>query len=130
MLKLCLLGKLPQLTFTLLVSDAASAVNIELPPQLQDLLFYLALNLGKPIPRAQVAALFWPHEASRGEQLANLRSRLNQLRKRLAVAEAQDYIDVKEDMVAFNANLPHWIDVDVFTKIANDNNVDLQTIVC
>lgn len=127
MLKLCLLGKLPQLTFTLLVSDAASAVNIELPPQLQDLLFYLALNLGKPIPRAQVAALFWPHEASRGEQLANLRSRLNQLRKRLAVAGAQDYIDVKEDVVAFNANLPHWIDVDAFTKIANDNNADLQT---
>jgi len=127
MLKLCLLEKLPRTTFTLLASDAASAVNIELPPQLQDLLSYLALNLGKPIPRAQVAALFWPHEVSRGEQLANLRSRLNQLRRRLAVVGAQDYIDVKEDVVAFNAKLPHWVDVDVFTKIANDKNADLQT---
>ncbi len=127
MLKLCLLEKLPQITFTLLASDAASVVSIDLPRQLQDLLSYLALNLGKPIPRAQVAALFWPHEVSRGEQLAKLRSRLNQLRKRLAVVGAQGYIDVKEEVVAFNANLPHWIDVDAFTKIANDNNADLQT---
>lgn len=72
------------------------------------LLIYLALT-GQPQPRTQLADLLWGNLAE-AQAKANLRYRLSDLRKVVG-----DYIVATGETVAFNQELPHWVDVTVFT---------------
>ncbi|MCX6046369.1 MAG: BTAD domain-containing putative transcriptional regulator [Chloroflexi bacterium] len=72
------------------------------------LLVYLAVTR-QPQPRARLADLLWDDLA---EQTAktNLRYLLSNLRKVVG-----DYVVAQGDTVAFNQELPHWVDVTAFT---------------
>ncbi|MCW1968848.1 MAG: NACHT domain-containing protein [Anaerolineae bacterium] len=104
--------------------EAEAVIN--LPPQLQDLLAYVAIEPGKIFRRSQVAAMLWPNAASTSEQLENLRSRINQLRIRLKTAGAHDYFVVTEDSIAFNKHLPYWVDVVTLAQAASLPRTTLQ----
>lgn len=72
------------------------------------LLVYLMVT-GQPQSRATLVELLWDADS---EQKArnNLRYVLRDLRKIVG-----DYLEVAGEMLAFNQNLPHWVDSAVFT---------------
>jgi DNA-binding SARP family transcriptional activator len=72
------------------------------------LLIYLALT-GQPQPRTHLVELLWENQSEQ-QAKANLRYRLSDLRKVVG-----DYIVATGETVAFNQELPHWVDVTVFT---------------
>lgn len=72
------------------------------------LLIYLAVTR-QPQPRTQITDLLW-EEIPEHQAKANLRYRLSDLRKVVG-----DYIIASGDTLTFNQNLPHWIDITVFT---------------
>lgn len=72
------------------------------------LLIYLAVTR-QPQPRLQIIDLLW-EENPEHQAKANLRYRLSDLRKVVG-----DYIIASGDTLAFNQELPHWVDVTVFT---------------
>jgi DNA-binding SARP family transcriptional activator len=72
------------------------------------LLLYLALT-GQPQPRTHLVELLWENQSEQ-QAKANLRYRLSDLRKVVG-----DYIVATGETVAFNQDLPHWVDVTVFT---------------
>lgn len=71
------------------------------------LLIYLALTR-QPQPRARLADLLWKN-LPEVQAKTNLRYRLSDLRKVVG-----DYVVATGDTVAFNQDLPHWVDVTVF----------------
>ncbi|MDZ7809959.1 MAG: BTAD domain-containing putative transcriptional regulator [Arhodomonas sp.] len=81
------------------------------------LLAYLAVEKAVAIPRARLAADFWPELSDRAGR-NNLRQTLYQLRQRLATAcdGAHDWIELSRDAVRFSSEEPHWVDVEVLTR--------------
>lgn len=72
------------------------------------LLAYLAVT-GQPQPRAGLTDLLWENMAE-AQARTNLRYLLSNLRKIVG-----DYVVAQGESVAFNQNLPHWVDVTAFT---------------
>ncbi len=81
------------------------------------LLAYLAVEKAVAVPRARIAADFWPELSDRAGR-NNLRQALYQLRQRLATAcdGAHDWIELSRDAVRFSSEEPHWVDVEVLTR--------------
>lgn len=127
MLRVYLLKNSLQAIFNTTSENPEVGKVINLPPQLQDLLAYLAVEPGKVFRRSQVAAMLWPNAPSTSKQLESLRTRINQLRNHLTTAGAQDYLIVHEDSIAFNKRLPHWVDVVTLAQAANAPQTALQT---
>ena len=73
------------------------------------LLSYLAV-LRQPQPRCYLAALLWENVPEH-QARTNLRYRLSDLRKVIG-----DYIVARGDTLAFNHELPCWVDVNIFTN--------------
>ena len=71
------------------------------------LLFYLALNPGAHTRHA-LAGLLWG-EMSDARALAALSRSLSDLRKQVG-----DYLDIEPHSIAFDQNVPYWLDVEVF----------------
>ena len=74
------------------------------------LLTYLAVTR-QPQPRSHLADIFWDNVAEQKAR-SNLRYTLRNLRKIVG-----DYVVVNGETVAFNHDLPHWIDVTVFADV-------------
>ncbi len=72
------------------------------------LLAYLMVT-GTPQPRSLLADLLW-HNVTEAEAISKLRYPLRDLRKVVG-----DYVITSGDTIAFNQNLPHWVDVTAFT---------------
>ena len=73
------------------------------------LLIYLAVTR-QPQPRTHLATLLWDN-VSEQQARSNLRYRLRNLRKVVG-----DYVVVSGETIAFNQELPHWVDVTAFTR--------------
>lgn len=71
------------------------------------LLAYLAVT-GQPQPRTGLTDLLWENMAE-AQARTNLRYLLSNLRKIVG-----DYVVAQRESVAFNQNLPHWVDVTAF----------------
>ena len=67
MLRVYLLKNSLQAIFNTTSENPEVGKVINLPPQLQDLLAYLAVEPGKVFRRSQVAAMLWPNAASTSE---------------------------------------------------------------
>lgn len=81
--------------------------TIDLPTRPSKLLLaYLALNVGKDIPRAQLGGILWP-ESLESTARKNLRNTVWRLRK----AVGEEYILSDRETVAFNDSAPHYLDV-------------------
>ncbi|MBX3011109.1 MAG: NACHT domain-containing protein [Caldilineaceae bacterium] len=72
-------------------------------------LFIYLLVTRTPQPRSLLADLLWD-QVTEQQAKSNLRYQLRDLRKAVG-----DYVVVTGETVAFNQELPHWIDVTVFT---------------
>lgn len=72
------------------------------------LLIYLMVT-NTPQPRTVLADLLW-HNITEEQATSKLRYPLRDLRKVVG-----DYVIAKGDTIAFNQNLPHWIDAIAFT---------------
>jgi len=85
--------------------------------QAHHLFCYLLLNRGQPISREKLAAVFWgdyPTQTSR-KYLRNALWRLRQSFQ-LAGAQAEDYLAIRDDGVAFVTTSAYRLDVETFEK--------------
>lgn len=79
--------------------------------RLQELLAYLLLHRGSPVPRQQLAFLFWP-DSSEEQARTNFRNLWHRLRRGLP--DADRFLDADELAVQWRADAPCWLDVAVF----------------
>src|ERR687886_2387894 len=84
-------------------------------PRVQSLVAGLALHAGVPQPRQQLAYLYWP-DSSEGQARANLRRLVYDLR--LALPEAERYLDLAGPTLAWRADAPYTLDVAQFRAAA------------
>ncbi len=80
-------------------------------PRLQELLAYLLLNPGRPVPRLNLATLFW-RNASEKQARANFRNLWHRLRQILPDADC--FLRSDNQTVQWRADAPYWLDVAVF----------------
>jgi DNA-binding SARP family transcriptional activator len=78
-----------------------------------ELLAYLALNHAAPVPRIQVAGLFWP-ETAEEQALTNLRKVVHQLRRELP--DANQYLDLDVGGMRIRLGAPVRIDAADFNS--------------
>src|SRR3712207_9390352 len=77
-------------------------------PRLQSLLARLVLHAGVPQPRQQLAYLYWPDSPER-QARTNLRRLVYDLR--LALPDAERYLDLAGPTLAWRAESPSTLDV-------------------
>jgi predicted ATPase/DNA-binding SARP family transcriptional activator len=85
-------------------------------PRTVNLLAYLLLHQGRPIPRAQLAFTLWP-DVPEADARARLRRHLHDLRRTLPAIPPHDYLAIDAMSVAW---LPHpqvWVDVAAFEQL-------------
>jgi len=100
-------------TFMLRVNDQpAAAVN---KPRLQALLAYLLLHRAAPMPRARIAAAFWP-DTTDAQARTNLRNLIHALRE--ALPPGGDYLLADMHSVGWNPDAPYRLDVADFEAAA------------
>lgn len=75
----------------------------------QALLFYVAMEEGIHA-RQDLAVLLWP-DSTEQRSLKNLRDVLTNLRRLVG-----DYLDITWETVALRRDVPHWLDVEVFSE--------------
>ena len=93
-----------------IANEQEPATNLE-RARLQELLAYLLLHRGRPIPRQQLAFLFWP-DSTEKQALTNLRNLWYGLRRALPAA---DHCLVADEMaVQWRADAPCWLDAAAF----------------
>src|SRR5918998_4590620 len=84
-------------------------------PRVQSLVARLVLHAGVPQPRQQLAYLYWPDSAE-GQARANLRRLVYDLR--LALPDAERYLDLEGPALAWRADAPYALDVTQFQVAA------------
>jgi DNA-binding SARP family transcriptional activator len=97
------------------------ATNLE-RARLQDLLAYLLLHHGRPIPRQQLAFFFWP-DSTEKQALTNRRNLWSGLRRALPAADR--CLAADEMAVQRRADAPCRLDVAVF----ENHSAQVQTAV-
>jgi DNA-binding SARP family transcriptional activator/predicted ATPase len=99
-----------------------------LPARQQQLLAYLALNSGTPIPRSQVASHLWP-DSTDAQALTNFRREWHHLREH--VAELDAMVVTASRSLAWNPEALEAIDVVAFQRTADaglqGSRPDLET---
>jgi len=84
------------------------------------LLFYLVMENNRPHRREFLAGMFWP-EQSADKSLHNLRQALTSLRKAIRDDEADiPCLSIQRDTIQFNPSSDYWLDVEQFSKLANE----------
>jgi DNA-binding SARP family transcriptional activator/tetratricopeptide (TPR) repeat protein len=81
--------------------------------RLQTLIAYLVLNQHRPIPRRQLAFLFWP-DSSEQQAFANLRNLFSQLRR--VLPHPDRCLEVSSSTIQWSAQADCVVDVDVFEQ--------------
>jgi DNA-binding SARP family transcriptional activator len=116
----------PLLTIRLLGSFRLTAVDHQAigldQARLQELLAYLLLHRGRPVPRHKTAFLFWP-DSSEKQALTNLRNLWYRLRQALPYADR--CLTADDLTMQWRADAPCWLDVAVF----EDHLAQAQTAV-
>ena len=84
-------------------------------PRLQSLLARLALHAGVPQARRQLAFLYWP-DSTEQQARANLRRLVYELR--LALPDADRYLDLDGPSLGWRAEAPYTLDVAQFRATA------------
>src|SRR5918997_3409959 len=84
-------------------------------PRLQSLVARLVLHAGVPQPRQQLAYLYWP-DSPEQQARANLRRLVYDLR--LALPDAERYLDLAGPALAWRADAPATLDVAQFREAA------------
>ena len=79
--------------------------------RLQELLGYLLLHRGSPVPRQQLAFLFWP-DSTEDQARTNFRTLWHRLRRGLP--DADRFLAADELAVQWREDAPCWVDVGVF----------------
>lgn len=99
------------------LSYQGEAVNTVNTTRLQSLLTYLVLHKEAPIPRQQVAFLFWP-DSSEAQARTNLRNLLHGLRA--ALPHSDHYLFADKHSLHWRPSKAFSLDVDNFSSLASD----------
>jgi len=99
----------------------ADELSIGLPSRpAQSLLAYLAMNAGVAHRREMLASLLWP-DSTESNARSYLRQAIWRIRKSLEDNSIQweDYLQISDISVSFNAQSDHWMDVELLLKPAH-----------
>ncbi|HNS51002.1 MAG TPA: BTAD domain-containing putative transcriptional regulator [Anaerolineae bacterium] len=118
-LSICLLG-----SFRL--SYAGQAVPGFDQARLQQLLSYLLLHRKVPVPRQQLAYLFWP-DSTDEQARTNLRNLWHRLRRTLP--EADRFLEADEMAIQWRDAAPWWLDVAGFEACLSDAGAAVERVV-
>ncbi len=99
--------------FSVLATDQAVPVD---SMRVQSLLAHLILHQGEDLPRERLAHLFWP-ESGESQARTNMRQALHRLRSALPDADA--FLKVDKNNVAWRADAPSHLDVAEFEGLSS-----------